>query len=101
MTVCECPVGPPVGPTLAATCGGSSFMLFMGLLEVFLRSQCDLEDPCGRPKVYTLLTQIRENRLCTYKYVDLITRYTILRPDLNPTESMTLLWLAADLVDRW
>lgn len=30
-------------------------MLFMGLLEVFLRSQCDLEDPCGRPeKVNTL-----------------------------------------------
>lgn len=26
-------------------------MLFMGLLEVFLRSQCDLEDPCNRPKV--------------------------------------------------
>lgn len=51
MAICECPVGPPVGPTLAATCGGSSFMLFMGLLEVFLRSQCDLEDPCGRPKV--------------------------------------------------
>lgn len=25
-------------------------MLFMGLLEVFLRSQCDLEDPCNRPK---------------------------------------------------
>lgn len=25
-------------------------MLFMGLLEVFLRSQCDLEDPCGRPE---------------------------------------------------
>lgn len=25
-------------------------MLFMGLLEVFIRSQCDLEDPCGRPK---------------------------------------------------
>lgn len=24
-------------------------MLFMGLLEVFIRSQCDLEDPCGRP----------------------------------------------------
>ncbi|EDX11970.1 glucose dehydrogenase [Drosophila simulans] len=23
-------------------------MLFMGLLEVFIRSQCDLEDPCGR-----------------------------------------------------
>lgn len=26
-------------------------MLFMGLLEVFIRSQCDLEDPCNRPKV--------------------------------------------------
>jgi choline dehydrogenase len=24
-------------------------MLFMGLLEVFIRSQCDLEDPCRRP----------------------------------------------------
>jgi choline dehydrogenase len=21
----------------------------MGLLEVFIRSQCDIEDPCGRP----------------------------------------------------
>lgn len=51
MAVCDCPVGAPVGPTLAATCGGSSFMLFMGLLEVFLRSQCDIEDPCNRPKV--------------------------------------------------
>lgn len=45
---CNCPVSQP-GPTLAATCGGGAFMLFMGLLEVFLRSQCDLEDPCGRP----------------------------------------------------
>lgn len=52
MVVCDCPVGPPIGPTLASTCGGGQFMLFMGLLEVFLRSQCDLEDPCGRPKVY-------------------------------------------------
>lgn len=25
-------------------------MLFMGLLEVFIRSQCDIEDPCNRPK---------------------------------------------------
>jgi choline dehydrogenase len=25
-------------------------MLFMGLLEVFIRSQCDLEDPCRRPE---------------------------------------------------
>ncbi|XP_063220572.1 glucose dehydrogenase [FAD, quinone] [Bacillus rossius redtenbacheri] len=45
---CNCPLSNP-GPTLAATCGGSSFMVFMGLLEVFIRSQCDLEDPCGRP----------------------------------------------------
>ncbi|CAK1541385.1 unnamed protein product [Leptosia nina] len=46
---CDCPMSQP-GPTLAATCGGGAFMLFMGLLEVFLRSQCDLEDPCGRTK---------------------------------------------------
>nr|CAD7400038.1 unnamed protein product [Timema poppensis] len=46
---CNCPVSQP-GPTLASTCGGSAFMLFMGLLEVFIRSQCDLEDPCGRPE---------------------------------------------------
>ncbi|XP_066149017.1 glucose dehydrogenase [FAD, quinone] [Euwallacea fornicatus] len=49
MPTCNCPVTQP-GPTLASTCGGIPFMLFMGLLEVFLRSQCDLEDPCGRPK---------------------------------------------------
>lgn len=42
------------GPTLASTCGGGAFMLFMGLLEVFLRSQCDLEDPCGRTQVFVL-----------------------------------------------
>lgn len=51
MALCDCPVGAPIGPTLASTCGGGQFMLFMGLLEVFLRSQCDLEDPCNRPKV--------------------------------------------------
>ncbi|KAL3271400.1 hypothetical protein HHI36_021881 [Cryptolaemus montrouzieri] len=45
---CNCP-GTQPGPTLASTCGGVQYMLFMGLLEVFLRSQCDLEDPCGRP----------------------------------------------------
>lgn len=47
---CNCPLTPSTGPTLASTCGGPSFMLFMGLLEVFLRSQCDLEDPCNRPQ---------------------------------------------------
>lgn len=46
---CDCPIAHS-GPTLASTCGGSTFMLFMGLLEVFIRSQCDLEDPCGRPQ---------------------------------------------------
>lgn len=51
MVACDCAPGAPIGPTLASTCGGGQFMLFMGLLEVFLRSQCDLEDPCGRPKV--------------------------------------------------
>lgn len=51
---CNCPVTQP-GPTLASTCGGVPYMLFMGLLEVFLRSQCDLEDPCGRPKVTPVL----------------------------------------------
>ncbi|CAH1975010.1 unnamed protein product [Acanthoscelides obtectus] len=44
---CNCPVTEP-GPTLASTCGGAPYMLFMGLLEVFLRSQCDIEDPCSR-----------------------------------------------------
>nr|CAD7425103.1 unnamed protein product [Timema monikensis] len=51
---CNCPVSQP-GPTLASTCGGSAFMLFMGLLEVFIRSQCDLEDPCGRPESRSVL----------------------------------------------
>lgn len=48
MSSCNCPVTQP-GPTLASTCGGTAYMLFMGLLEVFIRSQCDLEDPCNRP----------------------------------------------------
>lgn len=51
MAVCDCPSGVSTGQTLAALCGGSQFMLFMGLLEVFVRSQCDLEDPCNRPQV--------------------------------------------------
>ncbi|XP_065201705.1 glucose dehydrogenase [FAD, quinone] isoform X3 [Planococcus citri] len=51
---CNCPATEP-GPTLASTCGGSAFMIFMGLLEVFIRSQCDLEDPCNRPKSRVML----------------------------------------------
>ncbi|VVD00751.1 unnamed protein product [Leptidea sinapis] len=58
---CDCPMSQP-GPTLAATCGGGAFMLFMGLLEVFLRSQCDLEDPCGR-------TQFRRHMDSVYDFV--------------------------------
>lgn len=68
MVVCDCPVGPPIGPTLASTCGGGQFMLFMGLLEVFLRSQCDLEDPCGRPKVIHFIQSIRlELLFCLFR----------------------------------
>ena len=51
MSSCACPIVNSGGPTLASLCGGSQFMLFMGLLEVFIKSQCDLEDPCGRAKV--------------------------------------------------
>lgn len=52
MVTCDCPLGASAsaGQTLASLCGGGQFMLFMGLLEVFIRSQCDLEDPCNRPK---------------------------------------------------
>ncbi|CAG9791671.1 unnamed protein product [Diatraea saccharalis] len=58
---CDCPMSQP-GPTLASTCGGGAFMLFMGLLEVFLRSQCDLEDPCGR-------TQFRQHMDSVYDFI--------------------------------
>ncbi|GBP74583.1 Glucose dehydrogenase [Eumeta japonica] len=58
---CDCPMS-AAGPTLAATCGGGAFMLFMGLLEVFLRSQCDLEDPCGR-------TQYRRHMDSVYDFI--------------------------------
>lgn len=50
MSSCDCAAA-SAGQTLAALCGGGQFMLFMGLLEVFIRSQCDLEDPCNRVKV--------------------------------------------------
>lgn len=56
MSSCNCPVSVPTGPTLSAVCGGGPFMLFMGLLEVFIRSQCDLEDPCGRASSRVSLT---------------------------------------------
>ena len=60
MAVCDCPAAlASPGQTLASLCGGSQFMLFMGLLEVFVRSQCDLEDPCNRPKVRLLWCGIK------------------------------------------
>lgn len=42
---CNCSVMMP-GPS-GATCGGTSIMFFMAILEYFLRKQCDIEDPCG------------------------------------------------------
>lgn len=46
---CDCTVSPQPGPTLASTCSGSNFVVFMTLLEAMTRTQCDIEDPCGRP----------------------------------------------------
>ncbi|XP_068085208.1 glucose dehydrogenase [FAD, quinone] [Anabrus simplex] len=45
--VCDCPAS-YIGPSLANTCGGGAFVLFMSILDIFIRSQCDLNDPCGR-----------------------------------------------------
>ncbi|XP_066991767.2 glucose dehydrogenase [FAD, quinone] [Anabrus simplex] len=44
---CNCPA-PYIGPSLANTCGGGAFIVFMSLLDNYLRTQCDLNDPCGR-----------------------------------------------------
>ncbi|XP_049802065.1 glucose dehydrogenase [FAD, quinone]-like [Schistocerca nitens] len=48
--VCGCSAAAPayLGPSLAGTCGPGAFALFMGLLDGFLRRQCDIADPCGR-----------------------------------------------------
>jgi len=70
-SACDCLVGVPTGPTLASTCGGSAFMLFMGLLEVFIRSQCDLEDPCGRASSRVSDKYLRPQRVAiniTYRF---------------------------------
>lgn len=37
-----------MGPSLAATCGAGAFAVFMGLLDGFLRTQCDVAEPCNR-----------------------------------------------------
>ncbi|XP_060536165.1 glucose dehydrogenase [FAD, quinone]-like [Cylas formicarius] len=42
-----------VGPPLTETCGGGSFIIFMGLLDSFLSRQCDITEVCSRvvPKI--------------------------------------------------
>lgn len=47
---CHCPQAAPTQPILASTCGGTSFLIFMSILEAFLIAQCDLDDPCNRPQ---------------------------------------------------
>lgn len=44
---CNC-TAPFIGPSLTDTCGAGAFVVFMGMLDMFLRKQCDLADPCGR-----------------------------------------------------
>lgn len=68
MSSCNCQAGPPIGPTLASVCGGGPFMLFMGLLEVFIRSQCDLDDPCRRPQVSCYYTPLMKEIIMKYTY---------------------------------
>lgn len=46
-TFCPCEA-PNVGPALDQSCGAGSFLVFMSLLDTFLRKQCDLLDPCDR-----------------------------------------------------
>lgn len=36
------------GPSLANTCGGGPFILFMSLLDSFIRNKCDLSEVCAR-----------------------------------------------------
>ncbi|XP_044265687.1 glucose dehydrogenase [FAD, quinone]-like [Tribolium madens] len=44
---CGC-VAPYIGPSLANTCGGGAFFLFMSLLDTFIRNKCDLSEICQR-----------------------------------------------------
>lgn len=93
MALCDCPVGVPIGPTLASTCGGGQFMLFMGLLEVFLRSQCDLEDPCNRPKVN--LSTIKTKTSAKYTLIMVLILIFVCRVEHYLKQNMILLLLAA------
>jgi glucose dehydrogenase (acceptor) len=49
---CGC-AAPYIGPSLDRTCGGGSFILFMSLLDTFIRNKCDLSDICGRVRPKT------------------------------------------------
>lgn len=44
---CGCSV-PYIGPSLAETCGGGAFVIFMSLLDTFIRNKCDLSEICQR-----------------------------------------------------
>ncbi|KAK5648469.1 hypothetical protein RI129_003361 [Pyrocoelia pectoralis] len=44
---CGCSA-PYLGPSLENTCGGGSFVIFMSLLDTFIRNKCDLSDICNR-----------------------------------------------------
>lgn len=39
-----------IGPSLENTCGGGAFLLFMSLLDTFIRNKCDLSELCQRVK---------------------------------------------------
>ncbi|KAF5269112.1 hypothetical protein FQA39_LY08782 [Lamprigera yunnana] len=49
---CGCAT-PYIGPSLTYTCGGSAFVIFMSLLDSFIRNKCDLSDMCNRVKPLT------------------------------------------------
>ncbi|KAK4884504.1 hypothetical protein RN001_000775 [Aquatica leii] len=46
---CGC-AAPFYGPSLANSCGGNAFLLFMSLLDNFIQNKCDLSDVCNRVK---------------------------------------------------
>ncbi|XP_077298009.1 glucose dehydrogenase [FAD, quinone]-like [Arctopsyche grandis] len=41
------------GPSMANSCGGGNFVVFMTILEAFIRGRCDLSDPCNRVKPHS------------------------------------------------
>ncbi|KAL1502268.1 hypothetical protein ABEB36_007434 [Hypothenemus hampei] len=43
-----------IGPPLTNTCGGGSFILFMGLLDSFITRKCDISEICQRVRPRTI-----------------------------------------------